>query len=59
RKIYKFNWDIVCISKNLGSLGLQSAREVNKTFLMKMIWGLLSRSDELWALIFKYLTTYN
>ncbi|CAN1129038.1 Putative ribonuclease H protein At1g65750 [Linum perenne] len=57
RKIHNINWVTVCKPKNLGGLGLRSARDLNKAFLMKIVWGLVSRPTELWAkvLISKYL----
>ncbi|CAN1788669.1 Putative ribonuclease H protein At1g65750 [Linum perenne] len=57
RRIHNINWETVCKPKNLGGLGLRSARELNQDFLMKIVWGLVSRPTELWAkvLISKYL----
>ncbi|CAN1849498.1 Putative ribonuclease H protein At1g65750 [Linum perenne] len=57
RKIHKVKWQTVCKPKCLGGLGLRSASDLNRVFLMKIVWGLISRSDDLWAsdLITKYL----
>ncbi|CAN1178324.1 Putative ribonuclease H protein At1g65750 [Linum perenne] len=57
RKIHNINWDTVCKPKSLGGLGLRSARDLNQAFLMKIVWGLVSRPSELWAkvLFSKYL----
>ncbi|CAN1788892.1 Putative ribonuclease H protein At1g65750 [Linum perenne] len=57
RKIHNINWETVCKPKSLGGLGLRSARDLNRAFLMKIVWGLVSRPTELWAkvLISKYL----
>ncbi|CAN1130300.1 Putative ribonuclease H protein At1g65750 [Linum perenne] len=57
RRIHNINWETVCKPKNLGGLGLRSARDLNKAFLMKIVWGLITRLTELWAkvLISKYL----
>ncbi|CAN1744167.1 Putative ribonuclease H protein At1g65750 [Linum perenne] len=57
RKMHNVNWDTVCKPKNLGGLGLRSARELNKAFLMKVAWNIISRPGELWvkALSTKYL----
>ncbi|CAN1756343.1 Putative ribonuclease H protein At1g65750, partial [Linum perenne] len=58
-KIHNVNWQTVCKPKKLGGLGLRSAREHNKAFLMKIVWGLIARPDELWAKVIlnKYLDT--
>ncbi|CAN1844818.1 Putative ribonuclease H protein At1g65750 [Linum perenne] len=57
RKIHNINWEMVCRPKNLGGLGLRSARELNQAFLMKLVWGVLSRPEDLWVkvLVSKYL----
>ncbi|CAN1798940.1 Putative ribonuclease H protein At1g65750 [Linum perenne] len=41
----------------MGGLGLRNARDLNKAFLMKIVWGLLKNPSDLWAkvLIAKYL----
>ncbi|CAN1188831.1 Putative ribonuclease H protein At1g65750 [Linum perenne] len=61
RKIHNINWEMVCRPKNLGGLGLRSARELNRAFLMKLVWGVLSRPDELWVKVLasKYLKHTN
>ncbi|CAN1165306.1 hypothetical protein LINPERHAP2_LOCUS26073 [Linum perenne] len=43
--------------KGMGGLGLRNARDLNKAFLMKIVWGLLNNPSDLWAkvLIAKYL----
>ncbi|CAN1784070.1 Putative ribonuclease H protein At1g65750 [Linum perenne] len=57
RKVHNVNWQTVCMPKKLGGLGLRSARELNRAFLMKIAWGLISRPEELWSkvLMTKYL----
>ncbi|CAN1800035.1 Putative ribonuclease H protein At1g65750 [Linum perenne] len=57
RKIHNINWDMVCRPKSLGGLGLRSARELNRAFIMKLVWGVLSRPEELWVKVLtsKYL----
>ncbi|CAN1123634.1 Putative ribonuclease H protein At1g65750 [Linum perenne] len=57
RRIHNVNWQTVCMPKSLGGLGLRSARELNKAFLMKVAWGVFSRPDELWVkvLLTKYM----
>ncbi|CAN1851936.1 Putative ribonuclease H protein At1g65750 [Linum perenne] len=55
--MHNINWETVCKPKSLGGLGLRSVRELNKAFLMKVAWNIVSRPDELWvkALSNKYL----
>ncbi|CAN1191394.1 Putative ribonuclease H protein At1g65750 [Linum perenne] len=57
RKIHNINWETVCKPKRLGGLGLRNARDLNKAFLMKIVWGLLTHPSDLWAkvMISKYL----
>ncbi|CAN1776729.1 Putative ribonuclease H protein At1g65750 [Linum perenne] len=57
RKLHNVNWETVCKPKCLGGLGLRSARELNQAFLMKVVWGIITKPDELWAstLVSKYL----
>ncbi|CAN1841739.1 Putative ribonuclease H protein At1g65750 [Linum perenne] len=57
RKIHNINWETVCKPKKLGGLGLRNARDLNKAFLMKIVWGLLTHPTDLWAkvMIGKYL----
>ncbi|CAN1161707.1 Putative ribonuclease H protein At1g65750 [Linum perenne] len=57
RKIHNVNWETVCRPKSLGGLGLRSARDLNKAFLMKLVWNLMSQPDELWVrvLLSKYM----
>ncbi|CAN1745399.1 Putative ribonuclease H protein At1g65750 [Linum perenne] len=57
RKIHNINWETVCKPKSLGGLGLRNARDLNKAFLMKIVWGLISRPTEPWSrvLMSKYL----
>ncbi|CAN1775349.1 Putative ribonuclease H protein At1g65750 [Linum perenne] len=45
RKIHNVNWQMVCKPKNLGGLGLRSARDLNKAFLMKIVWNLITKPD--------------
>ncbi|CAN1133103.1 Putative ribonuclease H protein At1g65750 [Linum perenne] len=49
RKIHNINWDTVCSPKSMGGLGLRSAKELNQVFLIKLVWGVLARPEDLWA----------
>ncbi|CAN1822064.1 Putative ribonuclease H protein At1g65750 [Linum perenne] len=57
RKIHNINWETVCKPKRLGGLGLRTARDLNKAFLMKIVWGLLRHPSDLWVKVLtgKYL----
>ncbi|CAN1826343.1 Putative ribonuclease H protein At1g65750 [Linum perenne] len=57
RKIHNVNWETVCKPKSLGGLGLRSTRDLNKAFLMKVAWGIITKPEGMWAsnLISKYL----
>ncbi|CAN1782978.1 Putative ribonuclease H protein At1g65750 [Linum perenne] len=57
RRIHNINWETICKPKSLGGLGLRNARDLNKAFLMKIVWGLISHPSDLWerVLISKYL----
>ncbi|CAN1153234.1 Putative ribonuclease H protein At1g65750 [Linum perenne] len=61
RKIHNINWETVCKPKSLGGLGLCSARDLNKAFLMKVVWGILTCPNDLWVrvLMSKYLKKTN
>ncbi|CAN1148252.1 Putative ribonuclease H protein At1g65750 [Linum perenne] len=36
KRIHNVNWDTICKPKSQGGLGLRSARDLNKAFLMKL-----------------------
>ncbi|CAN1128017.1 Putative ribonuclease H protein At1g65750, partial [Linum perenne] len=57
REIHNINWETVCKPKELGGLGLRSAGELNKAFLIELVWGLMKNPSSLWArvLISKYM----
>ncbi|CAN1762369.1 Putative ribonuclease H protein At1g65750 [Linum perenne] len=48
-KIHNINWEMVCKPKELRGLGLRSTRELNKAFLMNMVWGIMVNPSFLWA----------
>lgn len=49
-------WDNVCQPKDKGGLGIKDMKIMNKAFLMKIGWGLVTNSKSFWVLKFKYLT---
>ncbi|CAN1191792.1 Putative ribonuclease H protein At1g65750 [Linum perenne] len=61
RRIHPVNWEKVCSPKDQGGLGLRSARELNHAYLMKLMWGVLKKPNELWVevLLTKYMKKSN
>ncbi|CAN1136110.1 hypothetical protein LINPERHAP2_LOCUS9261 [Linum perenne] len=67
RKIWDFIWGRLmalgrfitsirrqCVNLNIwGGLGLRNARDLNKAFLMKIVRGLITRPNELWAKVLR------
>lgn len=47
--ISKVSWNIVCLPKDEGGLGLRDIGRWNKTLCLKLIWLLFSNTDSLWA----------
>ncbi|GLT52280.1 hypothetical protein SLA2020_256280 [Shorea laevis] len=56
-KPHLVNWEIVCQPRDLGGLGLRSARENNQALITKLGWQLVSDPNKPWcrALLAKYL----
>lgn len=42
-------WENLCRPKSWGGLGLRSARHINKVFMLKAGWQLISRKEDLWV----------
>ncbi|CAN1181076.1 Putative ribonuclease H protein At1g65750 [Linum perenne] len=57
RKCHLVNWENICKPKEMGGLGLRSAKSLNQAFILKIAWGILKRPNELWAdvLLTKYM----
>lgn len=45
RKHHLVSWEMICAPKEEGGLGFRSLRLVNKSYLMKLGWGLLHASN--------------
>ncbi|GLU11146.1 hypothetical protein SLE2022_279100 [Rubroshorea leprosula] len=56
-KPHLVNWDSICMPRDLGGLGLRSARENNQAMITKLGWQLISTPNKPWckALLVKYL----
>lgn len=51
--IHLVNWDIVCLPKNLGGLGIKKASDMNQAMLAKVGWRLFLNDPGLWASMYK------
>lgn len=41
RKIHLMNWNILCMLKNMGGVGLRKAQETNNALLVKLAWMMI------------------
>lgn len=51
RKIPWVNWDMICLPKEKGGLGVQDLKNFNLALLGKWHWNLFHHQGELWARI--------
>ncbi|XP_024171911.1 uncharacterized protein LOC112177904 [Rosa chinensis] len=49
----KVNWDIVCLPKSLGGLGVKKATDMNQAMLAKAGWRIFQNDPGLWASIYR------
>lgn len=54
RKNHLISWATICTPKEDGGLGFWHLKMVNKAYLMKLGWGLISQKDALWAQVLRY-----
>ena len=47
------SWETITTPKNVGGLGLKSARHMNVALLMNQAWRLQQKSSMLWAQVLK------
>ncbi|GJU46490.1 RNA-directed DNA polymerase, eukaryota, reverse transcriptase zinc-binding domain protein [Tanacetum coccineum] len=45
----KVSWEVVCLPKNEGGLGVRRLDTFNKALMVPHIWNLLARKDSLWV----------
>ncbi|CAI0476314.1 unnamed protein product [Linum tenue] len=48
-KSHLVKWETICKPKELGGLGMRSARALNLSYIMKLGWAFLNKSEELWV----------
>lgn len=48
-KMHNVNWEIVCLPKEKGGLGIKSAVLINQAFIMKLEFSFLSQPNSLWV----------
>lgn len=55
------SWEKVCRPKNMGGLGLRKTLPMNKAFLAKLTWKILTDNNSIWANLArkKYLSNSN
>ncbi|KAK9944849.1 hypothetical protein M0R45_010396 [Rubus argutus] len=53
KKPHLINWDIVCLPKLLGGLGIKKTVDMNQAILAKAGWRLLQNDPGLWACVYK------
>ena len=49
RKPHLINWEVCCLPKGDGGLGIRNQRKMNEAFLMKMLWNMINKHDDLWC----------
>ncbi|MCH96047.1 ribonuclease H, partial [Trifolium medium] len=49
RKTRLISWEVCCLPKNDGGLGIWQAQHMNEAFLMKMLWNLIKNPNDLWC----------
>jgi hypothetical protein len=49
RRPHLVGWDVCCLPKNEGRLGINRPQHMNDVFLMKMLWNLINNPDDLWS----------
>jgi hypothetical protein len=49
RRPHLVGWDVCCLPKNEGGLGIKKPHHMNDVFLMKMLWNLINNPDDLWC----------
>ncbi|CAJ2662667.1 unnamed protein product [Trifolium pratense] len=49
RRPHLISWDVCCLPKKAGGLGIKSPHQMNNAFLMKILWNMINKPDNLWC----------
>jgi len=49
RKPHLINWEVCCLPKGDGGLGIRNQKQMNEAFLMKILWNMINKPDDLWC----------
>jgi hypothetical protein len=49
RKPHLVGWDVCCLPKFDGGLGIKRPHHMNEAFLMKILWNLITNPNDLWC----------
>ncbi|GAU11643.1 hypothetical protein TSUD_334560 [Trifolium subterraneum] len=49
RRPHLVGWDVCCLPMNEGGLGIKKLHHMNDAFLMKMMWNLITKPNDLWC----------
>jgi len=49
RKPRLIGWDVCCLPKKDGRLGIRSPHQMNEVFLMIILWNMINRPKDLWC----------
>jgi len=49
RKPHPVGWDVCCLPKFDGGLGIKKPHHMNEAFLMKILWNLITNPNDLWC----------
>ncbi|KAK3183221.1 hypothetical protein Dsin_030507 [Dipteronia sinensis] len=59
KTVHLISWDIVCMPKRNGGLGIKKMKGMNQALLAKIEWRLLHNEDEFWCKLFKHKYFHN
>jgi hypothetical protein len=49
RKPHLISWEVCCLPKDDGGLGMRSPHQMNEAFLMKIFWNMIKNPNDLWC----------
>lgn len=48
-KTHLISWEVCCMPKDQGDLGIKLTQLINDDFMFKIIWNLLNNPNDLWC----------